>query len=64
MQAISTIKAPAALGPYSQAVIMNDALFVSGQLGIEAETEISAKASKPRRTSCSPTSKPFWKRRE
>lgn len=38
MQAISTIKAPAALGPYSQAVIMNDALFVSGQLGIEAET--------------------------
>lgn len=38
MQAISTIKAPAALGPYSQAVMMNDALFVSGQLGIEAET--------------------------
>jgi len=38
MQAIRTIKAPAALGPYSQAVIMNDALFVSGQLGIEAET--------------------------
>jgi len=26
------------LGPYSQAVMMNDALFVSGQLGIEAET--------------------------
>ncbi|NLH93056.1 MAG: RidA family protein [Candidatus Cloacimonetes bacterium] len=38
MQAIRTIKAPAALGPYSQAVMMNDALFVSGQLGIEAET--------------------------
>lgn len=38
MQPISTLKAPAALGPYSQAMMMNNTLFVSGQLGIEADT--------------------------
>lgn len=38
MQSINTHKAPAALGPYSQAVMMNNALFVSGQLGIDPGT--------------------------
>lgn len=38
MQTINTHHAPAALGPYSQAVMMNNILFVSGQLGIEAST--------------------------
>lgn len=36
MQVINTVQAPPALGPYSQAVLKNDLLFVSGQLGIEA----------------------------
>ncbi len=35
MQTINTHKAPAAIGPYSQAVMMNNTLFVSGQLGID-----------------------------
>lgn len=35
MQSINTHRAPAAIGPYSQAVMMNNALFVSGQLGID-----------------------------
>ncbi len=35
MQVINTVKAPAALGPYSQAVLKNGTLFVSGQLGID-----------------------------
>jgi 2-iminobutanoate/2-iminopropanoate deaminase len=35
---ISTAKAPAAIGPYSQAVEMNQTLFVSGQIPINPET--------------------------
>ncbi|MDR2385153.1 MAG: RidA family protein [Tannerella sp.] len=37
-KAIKTEKAPAAIGPYSQAVKAGDLLFVSGQLGIDPET--------------------------
>jgi 2-iminobutanoate/2-iminopropanoate deaminase len=35
---ISTSKAPAAIGPYSQAVVANGILFVSGQIPINPET--------------------------
>ena len=35
---IHTASAPAAIGPYSQAVQMGDFLFTSGQLGIIPET--------------------------
>lgn len=35
---INTLKAPAAIGPYSQAVEMNNTLFVSGQIPINPET--------------------------
>ncbi len=35
---ISTEKAPAAIGPYSQAVKVNDMLFVSGQIPIDPAT--------------------------
>ena len=35
---IHTSSAPAAIGPYSQAVQMGDLLFTSGQLGIIPET--------------------------
>lgn len=35
---ISTSKAPAAIGPYSQAVEMNGTLYVSGQIPINPET--------------------------
>ncbi|MDR0231635.1 MAG: RidA family protein [Dysgonamonadaceae bacterium] len=35
---ISTNDAPAAIGPYSQAVKIGDMLFVSGQLGIDSTT--------------------------
>ena len=37
-QKISTQKAPAAIGPYSQAVAVGDFLFVSGQLPIDPDT--------------------------
>ena len=35
---ISTDKAPKAIGPYSQAVLVNDTLYVSGQIPINPET--------------------------
>lgn len=35
---ITTSQAPAAIGPYSQAVKVNNLLFVSGQLGIDPAT--------------------------
>ena len=31
---ISTVKAPAAIGPYSQAIVAGDFLFASGQIPI------------------------------
>ena len=38
MNAISTTKAPAAIGPYSQAIKVGELLFVSGQLPIDPAT--------------------------
>ena len=38
LKKISTEKAPAAIGPYSQAVVAGDFLFASGQLGIDPTT--------------------------
>ncbi|VDP40907.1 unnamed protein product [Echinostoma caproni] len=35
---IRTAKAPSAIGPYSQAVAINDTLYVSGQLGLLPES--------------------------
>ncbi|KAJ2003832.1 hypothetical protein GGI04_001716 [Coemansia thaxteri] len=42
-QVVSTDKAPAALGPYSQAIVANGLVFVSGQIPINpASGEIEA----------------------
>lgn len=38
MEIITTEKAPAAIGPYSQAVACGGFLFLSGQLGIDPKT--------------------------
>lgn len=38
MKTIATKKAPAAIGPYSQAVIAGDFLFSSGQIALHPET--------------------------
>ncbi|WP_297194006.1 RidA family protein [uncultured Porphyromonas sp.] len=37
-QIISTPNAPAAIGPYSQAILVGDTLYASGQLGIDPAT--------------------------
>ncbi len=38
MKIISTSNAPAAIGPYSQAVVCGNMLFTSGQIAIDPET--------------------------
>jgi 2-iminobutanoate/2-iminopropanoate deaminase len=44
-KAIHTDRAPAALGPYSQAILTGDTLFLSGQVGIDpAEGKITAES--------------------
>ena len=38
MKVVYTDKAPAAIGPYSQAIILNDVLFTSGQIPVDPAT--------------------------
>lgn len=38
MKALNTEKAPAAIGPYSQAITTGDLVFISGQLPIDPST--------------------------
>ena len=38
MQSLTSKNAPAPIGPYSQAVISNNLVFCSGQLGLDAQT--------------------------
>lgn len=38
MSQVATPQAPAAIGPYSQAIDLKDFVFVSGQLGVDPET--------------------------
>lgn len=38
MKQIHSEQAPAAIGPYSQAILAGDFLFVSGQIGIDPKT--------------------------
>ena len=40
MKKLSTEKAPAAIGPYSQAVITGNLLFSSGQISLDPETGV------------------------
>lgn len=42
---ISASQAPAAIGPYSQAILVDDTLYCSGQLGIDPETGSLRKGS-------------------
>ena len=40
MKKISTDKAPKAIGPYSQAILLNDLVFTSGQIPLNANGEM------------------------
>lgn len=39
LQVVSTDKAPKAVGPYSQAIVANGFIFVSGQISIDPATQ-------------------------
>lgn len=45
MNVVSTTKAPAAIGPYSQGIIANGMLFASGQIPIIPETGLIAEGN-------------------
>jgi 2-iminobutanoate/2-iminopropanoate deaminase len=38
-QVVSTDKAPKAIGPYSQAIVAGDLVFISGQVAIDPQTQ-------------------------
>ena len=38
MKVVYTDKAPAAIGPYSQAIVLNNVLFTSGQIPVDPAT--------------------------
>ena len=38
LKKVSTDKAPAAIGPYSQAIVIKDVVFTSGQIAINPAT--------------------------
>jgi 2-iminobutanoate/2-iminopropanoate deaminase len=40
MQVVNTTEAPAAIGPYSQGIIVNNMLYTSGQIPLTAEGEM------------------------
>jgi len=42
---VSTTTAPKALGPYSQAILNDNTLYISGQIGIDPETDEFAGAT-------------------
>lgn len=42
MKVISTEKAPAAIGPYSQAIVTNGLVFASGQIPVDPATGVPA----------------------
>ena len=65
MNVICTKNAPAAVGPYSQAIDCSDLVFLSGQIPLVPETGLVPMAGwKRRHTRCSPISKPFSQRPE
>ena len=37
MKIVSTTNAPAAIGPYSQAIVVNDMVFTSGQIALKPD---------------------------
>ncbi|MCI8292612.1 MAG: RidA family protein [Hespellia sp.] len=45
MKVISTTKAPAAIGPYSQAIVSGDFLFLSGQIPVDPTTGMVVEGS-------------------
>ena len=52
---ITSDKAPAAIGTYSQAIKAGNTVYMSGQIPLDPKTMERSKASKPRPSRCSRT---------
>lgn len=50
MENVNTLKAPQAIGPYSQAIISGNFVFTSGQLGIDENGTLSKDIAKQTET--------------
>ena len=58
---IFTEKAPAAIGPYSQAIEANGMVFLSGQIPVDPATGEFVEGGIPnRQLRCSKTSRTYW----
>ena len=62
MKVVSTSNAPAAIGPYSQAIDLGNMVFVSGQIPVDPATGIWPIRLKSRLHRALQTSRPFWPR--
>lgn len=59
MKTVSTNKAPAAIGPYSQAQIVGGMVYTSGQIGIDPPPVLSLRVLKHKPIRFSKTSQSF-----
>ena len=57
MKAISTTKAPAAIGPYSQAIKVGNLVYTSGQIPIDPATGVFVEGGISRLTISKPSLK-------
>ena len=62
MKVVSTSNAPAAIGPYSQAIDLGNMVFVSGQIPVDPATGKMPIRLKSRLHRALQTSRPFWPR--
>ena len=62
MKVVSTSHAPAAIGPYSQAIDLGNMVFVSGQIPVDPATGKMADTVESRLHRVWQTSRPFWRR--
>ena len=63
MKTVNTDKAPAAIGPYSQAIISGGLVFTSGQIPVDPATGVIAGSlNKPNRLW--QTCRSYWQRQE
>ncbi len=62
MKVVSTANAPAAIGPYSQALDLGNMVFVSGQIPVDPATGKMADTVESRLHRALPTSRQFWPR--
>ena len=57
---IHTDKAPAAIGPYSQAVTVGSLVFTSGQIALDPETGLPRREHRPAALLRRYASSPIW----